>query len=196
MKLEPFVARIALMIGGTGAEAPNEYEVALAVQDAAVKFMEDTEVFRDELILTAQEGVTEYVLEMPECRRLVSPDLTRLLVNDTPVEAWRDNHEDVLVFADAPPSGACIVLPYSWKVARSECELPDKLYEDYLEPIRDYSLWILHSIFNSPFVGARRAEEAYARYHARVADVKANAVYGFARSRPRMRNPYRRRYRY
>jgi len=196
VKIEELAPKIILLLSGTGVETPNEHSVNMALQDAIVKFMEDTGVFTDELELEGQDCVTEYILDLPECRRLVAPDVRHVTVNGCPARCWRDGHHDVLVFDCAPPEGACIVVPYSWKIQRDDCDIPEAIYEDYLEPVRDYTLWLLHSDFFSPAVSRVRAQEAYMRYNERIADIKARKDFSFSRSRPRMRNPYRRGRRY
>ena len=77
-------------------------------------------------------------------------------------------------------------MKYSWKIGRDDCEIPDKLYEDYLPAVQQAALATLHSMFGTAVVSASRAAIAEAKYQDILADVKGRKVFNFSHSRPRM----------
>lgn len=156
-----------------------------AIRHAVVRFMSDSQVFTAYWTLPAQECVSEYFIDLPECRRLVG--IVGVTRNGVPYDNWaRDDHEDVIKIFDQPSGRDCFEVKYSWKIGRDDCEIPEKVYEDYLPAIQYAALATLHSIFGSAVVSASRAQTAESKYQEELANVKGRKVFNFSHSRPRM----------
>ncbi|MFU6981754.1 hypothetical protein ACM75Z_30245 [Pseudomonas aeruginosa] len=172
----------------------DELQCQQAIREAIIRFMRDTQVFDDRLVIVPQEGVCEYNLDVPQCRVLVG--VKRVFVDRCELydRLWaRDEHHDVLrVFTNL--DGCCVEVDYTWTIGRDGCAVPDKVYEDYMPGVIEGSLEQLHRMFGTDIVSRSRAIDATNRYQEFIADTKARKVFGFAHSRPRMRkrNQYRR----
>lgn len=156
-----------------------------AIRHAIVKFMTESQVFTAYWAVPVQECVDEYFIDLPECRRLVG--IIGVTRNGVPYPNWaRDDHEDVIKLFDAPGPCDCFEMKYSWKIGRDDCDVPEKVYEDYLPAIQQAALITLHSMFGTEVVSASRAATAERQYGNILADVKARKIFNFSHSRPRM----------
>lgn len=180
MQVSDFMPSVELM-------APDAEPLQLqeAIRHAVVRFMTESQVFTAYWTIPVQECVDEYFIDLPECRRLVG--IIGVTRNGTPFDSWaRDDHEDVIKLFDQPGPCDCFEMKYSWKIGRDDCEIPDKLYEDYLPAVQQAALATLHSMFGTAVVSASRAAIAEAKYQDILADVKGRKVFNFSHSRPRM----------
>lgn len=173
--------------------AADEPTLSLFIRDVIVQFMEDTQVFVAEECLVGQDCVREYILDPPQCREIVSININEVRVDGCERRVYRDGHENVIIFEDDIEEGARITVPYAWKIQRYDCEVPDKIFQDYLPVIREGVLSLLHRSSQDNLVSARRAAVAEQNYQDKVAAIKARKIARFSTSRPRMRNPMRRR---
>lgn len=180
MQVEDFMPAVEML-----AADAEPLQLQEAIKNAVVRFMTDSQVFTAYWPVPVQECVDEYFIDLPECRRLVG--IIGVTRNGTPYHNWaRDDHEDVIKLFDQPTSCDCFEVKYSWKIGRDDCEIPEKVYEDYLPAVQQAALSQLHRMFGTQVVSASRAADAEATYLTLLAEVKARKVFNFSHSRPRM----------
>lgn len=180
MRVNDFMPSVELM-------APDAEPLQLqeAIRNAVVRLMTDSQVFTGYWTIPMQECIDEYYIDLPECRRLVG--IIGVTRNGLPYTKWaRDDHEDVIRLFDNAGPCDCFEMKYSWKIGRDDCDIPDKVYEDYLPAVVQAALVTLHEMFGTQVVSASRAATAEAKYLTLLAEIKARKVFNFSRSRPRM----------
>lgn len=140
---EPFVMAYTPFI-------PTEL-VQHAIRETIVEFMRETKCASATLEFETQEKVPDYMLEVPDCRRIVkvkSASMTptkcsgrenwQLLhdgeYGDYQVELRRGEHA-IIVLANPPKKPHRIRVEYVWAIGRDDCDVPDFIYEDYMRAI-------------------------------------------------------------
>lgn len=180
MKVSDFMPHVEML-------APDAEPLQLqeAIRQAVVRFMTESQVFTAFWAVPVQDCVEEYYIDLPECRRLVG--IVGVTRNGSPYDNWaRDEHEDVIKLFDQPGQCDCFEVKYSWKIGRDDCEIPDKVYEDYLPAVQQAALSTLHTMFGTQVVSASRAATAEQKYLDILSDVKGRKIFNFSHSRPRM----------
>lgn len=178
-RLDEFMPFVQLL-----ASTADPMQIQEATRSAVIRFMRDSQVFDDYLTLPVQPQVFEYVLDPPECRVIVG--VKGVKVNGSPYSEWqRDSHEDVIMFR-AELDRSCVEVNYTWTIGRDDCDIPEKVYEDYMPVIEQASLAKLHTMFGTSVVSASRAETAERAYQGLLADVLGRKIFNFSNSRPKM----------
>ena len=134
--------------------APDAGSVVLqhVTREAIVRFMRESQIILDILCVEGQCGVVDYPLQMPECRNLVGiesvaigdlSDITEFPEYATGVK-FRDWHKDdrhnAIVLHHDPKEGTPIRVLYSWAIQRDDCEVPDAIYEEWMEAVKAAAL--------------------------------------------------------
>lgn len=134
--------------------APDAGSVVLqhVIREAIVRFMRESQLFTDTLCFEAQCNVLDYPIQMPECRQLVGiegvdiggdADLTEFheIVRGAKFHGWhKDDRHNVVVLHSSPKEGTPIRVLYSWAIQRNDCEVPDALFEEWMEAIKAAAL--------------------------------------------------------
>lgn len=134
--------------------APDAGSIVLqhVVREAIVRFMRESQLFNDVLCFEAQCGVNDYPLQMPDCRRLVGIEVVSIggyrevqefpeLATGTKFREWhKDDRHNAIVLHHAPKEGTPIRVLYSWAIQRDDCEIPDEMYEDWMEAVKSAAL--------------------------------------------------------
>lgn len=135
---------------------------AVVLQDAArqavVSFMRTTRIAVDEHYFTGQDKVSDYILDIPECRKLVQVERLYYgpsqcgddgVIDDqwVPIAGcvercssgwWMDEASmDVpVIFINPPPNREQrYAIRYSWTIGRDDCSIPAFIYEDWADAI-------------------------------------------------------------
>lgn len=134
--------------------APDAGSVVLqhVIREAIVRFMRESQLFTDTLCVEAQCGVVDYPLQMPDCRKLVGIEAVDIggsknihefheIARGTKFNDWhKDDRHNVVVLHHEPKEGTPIRVLYSWAIQRDDCEVPDEIYEDWMEAIKAAAL--------------------------------------------------------
>lgn len=140
---EPFVLAYAPYI-------PQEI-VQHAIRETIVEFMRESKCAKDTMNIETQEKVSDYMMEVPDCRRIVKVTA----VQESPLhcsgrENWRVlyNGEDrdytvelrlgehpIIVLNNAPRKPTKLRVEYVWAIGRDDCDVPDFIYDDYMQAI-------------------------------------------------------------
>ena len=140
---EPFVLAYSPYI-------PQEL-VQHAIRETIVEFMRETKCAKDVLMVETQEKVPDYMLEVPDCRRIVKVTS----VQESPLhcsgrEVWRQlqqgtdcdytvelrmGEHPVILLRDAPRKPTKLKVEYVWAIGRDDCDVPDFIYDDYMQAV-------------------------------------------------------------
>lgn len=140
---EPFVMAYTPFI-------PTEL-VQHAIRETIVEFMRETKCASATLEFETQEKVPDYMLEVPDCRRIVkvkSASMTPAKCSgrenwqplhdgeygDYQVELRRGEHA-IIVLTNPPKKPHRVRVDYVWAIGRDDCDVPDFIYEDYMRAI-------------------------------------------------------------
>lgn len=187
MQISDFMPSVELLVPDA-----EPLQVQEAIRQAVVQFMSESHVFTAYWTIPVQACIDEYYIDLPDAHRMAA--ILGVTRNGHPYYNWvRDDHENVIKLLDVPGPCDCVELKYSWKISRDACEVPDKLYEDYLPAVQQAALVILHKMFGTASVSASRAADAERSYNDILAKVAASRMLNFSRSRPRMHRPQARR---
>ena len=142
-EFEPFVVAYAPFV-------PQEI-VQHAIRETIVEFMRETKCATAFLDVETQEKVADYMMEVPDCRRIVKVSS----VQESPLkcsgsESWRDlfggeggdyivelrlGEHPIIVLSRPPRKPTKLRVRYIWTIGRDDCDVPDFIYEDYMEAI-------------------------------------------------------------
>lgn len=129
---------------------PQEF-IQHAIRESIVEFLRESRVANDTMELNTQEKVPDYILEVPDCRRIVkinSVKWTQIFANGR--EQWerlttgdegdyrielRRGDFPIIILTDPPKDPYRISIDYSWTIGRDDCDVPDFVYEDYMQPV-------------------------------------------------------------
>lgn len=122
-----------------------------AIREAVVEFMRETKIAVDTIEIETQDKVSDYLLDIPECRRWLGvKKAERGYTNCNGVTHWerikggeygdyevhlRSGEQPYLVLSDAVRKSYTIKIDYYWAISRDDCEVPDYIYEDFMNPI-------------------------------------------------------------
>lgn len=142
-EFEPFVI----------AYAPNMPQELIqhAIRETVVEFMRATRCAKATLEVETQEKVADYMLEVPDCRRIVKVSS----VKQSPVkcsgrENWQElsdgefgqykielrlGEHPIIVLSDPPKKPHRLRIEYVWTIGRDDCDVPEFIYEDYMQGI-------------------------------------------------------------
>lgn len=142
---------------------PDASSVAIqhVLRHAVARFMRESQIFTDQVCVELQCGVPEYLIDLPECRQLVSVE--KVVFGKDPHElgmmevrpvttpkGWdwhRDSMHPILVVHDVPSKdGETAQVMYSWSIRRDDCDLPPELYEQWAEAVKCAALADLFSM--------------------------------------------------
>lgn len=149
--------------------------------------MNETQVFTDRIEIHPQDGVSEYLLDIPKCQFISS--IKAAWLNGAPTAFWkRDGHEDVIIFGSPLTDCDCAIVEYAWTMRSEDCDVPDRIREDpdYWWTVKNGALRQMHRMFGSTVVSPGRAADADLEWQNGVANAKARRIMNFSSSRPRM----------
>lgn len=133
-----------------------------AIRESIVEFLRETRIATDVMEIETQEKVPDYIMEVPDCRRIVkvhSVEWTRAHCsgrenwqslrngeeNDYVIELRRGDYP-IIVFVEPPKHPHRVRIVYSWTISRDNCDIPSFIYEDYMQGIVAGTLMRLASL--------------------------------------------------
>lgn len=139
-EFEPFVLAYVPYV-------PSEI-VQHSIRETIVEFMRETRIATASLSVTTQEKVPDYMLEVPDCRRIVKvKSVSMSPVKCSGQEHWnaldsseykvelRLGEHPIIVLDNPPKNPHKLSVEYVWTIGRDDCDIPDFIYEDYMQAI-------------------------------------------------------------
>lgn len=140
---EPFVLAYAPFV-------PQEL-IQHAIREAIVEFMRETKIATDTIEFETQEKVPDYMLEVPDCRRIIKVNHVQWTPakcsgrenweslrngddGDYIIELRRGSHP-IVVFDTPPRKVHRVRVDYSWSIGRDDCDIPAYIYDDFMNTI-------------------------------------------------------------
>lgn len=140
---EPFVLAYVPFI-------PSEI-IQHAIRETIIEFLRETRIATATIELETQEKVADYMLEMPDCRRIVKvKDVHITPVSCSGRENWqklrtgefgdydielRHGDHPIIVFREPYKKPHRVRVEYVWTLSRDECGIPDFIYEDFMSGV-------------------------------------------------------------
>lgn len=184
-KVDDLVDRLLLLVPTVGPA-----QAAMSITEAMRKFMRETSIYTDRVKIHPDGVLQEFLVDIPDDRLLTS--IRGVEVDGSYVSDWaRDGQYNVIRFGSVPDKGLCIFVDYDWAIKTTHCEVPDSLVYDYGMDIVAGARAILHSAMGTAFYDPNLASENRVLFDMAINNVKADAVIGFANSRPKMHLPHR-----
>lgn len=122
-----------------------------AIRESIVEFLRETKIANDVLELETQEKVHDYIMEVPDCRRIVKVNTVEwTLAHCNGRENWeklragehgayhielRRGDYPIIIFSDPPKKTHKVRIDYAWTIGRDDCDVPEFVYEDYMRGI-------------------------------------------------------------
>lgn len=133
-----------------------------AIRESIVEFLRESRIVKDTMEVETQEKVPDYILEVPDCRRIVKINsvdwsqkhcsgrenwerLTNGESGDYIVELRRGEFP-IIVLSEPPKKPHRLRIDYTWTIGRDDCDIPNFVYEDYMQPIVAGTLMRLASL--------------------------------------------------
>lgn len=135
-----------------------------AIRESIVEFLRESRVAKDAMVVETQEKVPDYILEVPDCRRIVKVTSVSQSLSQSQcsgLEHWkhlvsgdegdytvelRKGEHPIIVLTDPPRKPNRLRIEYVWTIGRDDCDVPDFVYEDYMQPIVAGTLMRLASL--------------------------------------------------
>lgn len=167
------------------ADAPSEM-LQHVVREAVVRFMRRTRIAVESVEIDLQCGVREYLVETPECEKIVA--IERVLdacawnsvradwpSGDLPRPySWRrDHHHPVVELQYSPKEDDVVRVDYSWTIGRDGCEIPDFIYEEWEEAIKHGALAELLMMPGQEWTRPQMAQYHEGKYNQLVVEAKS-----------------------
>lgn len=129
--------------------APQEI-IQHAIRESIVEFMRETKVASASVEIKTQERVNDYIIDVPDCRRIVKIKKVYQGRSSCGNIGWNELYggEDgeyrvelragghpIIILKDAPRKPTKLRLEYVWTIGRDDCDVPDFIYDDYMSGI-------------------------------------------------------------
>lgn len=142
-----------------------------AIRETIVEFMRETKCASATLEFETQEKVPDYMLEVPDCRRIVK--VKNVYITPTKCsgrENWRllnsgefgdyiielrIGEHPIIILTNPPKQPNRVKVDYYWAIGRDDCDIPDFIYEDYMKAIVAGSLIRLASLPDNQHIAAQ-----------------------------------------
>lgn len=171
-----------------------------SLRESIANFMQQTQMAKDFFQCELEYNNTDYMIQVPECRTIV--EVVRVLTGGTgevPNDRWEEltpgvdyqtdlfNNGVPSIILTSPLTSNCdsstgvdISVEYTWSISRDGCDVPDFIYERFMQDIVDGALAYLYSIPDQPFTNLQ---------YAMMLRSKVEASYKTLRSKYRRRYP-------
>lgn len=122
-----------------------------AIREAIADFMRESKIAVDVLELETQDRVPDYMLDIPDCRRFLGvKTIERSRKHDCGRRFWepmisgeyghyeiqlRKGNAPMIKLTDVHARPQIIRMEYYWAIGRDDCEVPDFIYEDFMDVI-------------------------------------------------------------
>lgn len=122
-----------------------------AIRETIVEFMRETKCASGILEINTQQNVCDYILEVPDCRRIIKVKNVKLgSINCNGKEHWNDlsgsefgdysielrlGSNPIIILNSTPKKEGILRIEYFWTIGRDDCDVPDFIYEDYMQAI-------------------------------------------------------------
>lgn len=129
--------------------APQEI-IQHAIRESIVEFMRETKVASASVEIATQERVNDYIIGVPDCRRIVKIKKVYQGRSSFGNIGWdelyggedgeyrvelRVGEHPIIILKDAPRKPTKLRLEYVWTIGRDDCDVPDFIYDDYMSGI-------------------------------------------------------------
>lgn len=187
-----------------------------AIRTSLVYFMQNTHAVKDFAQFPLIEKTPDYIIDAPECRVVVEVISVKVgcagtIPDNSWVELERGVDYDVdllndgwpsIVLAEAPVAGCNnqvdldMSVEYAWSISHDDCEVPDFIYDRYMQYIIDGALAILYATPSQEWTNLNYAmqlrntvEEAYRTIKTKSRRRSPQPM-KFRRATPQVRNKY------
>lgn len=122
-----------------------------AIRESIVEFLRETKIARAIMEVETQDKVPDYILEVPDCRRIVKTHFVEISPSHcSGRERWdalyggengdyrielRRGDFPIIILSDPPKKPHKLRIDYSWTIGRDDCDVPDFVYEDFMQGI-------------------------------------------------------------
>lgn len=167
------------------------------LREGIIRFMRESQIFQDDLTFEGQCGVSDYYLELPACQQLVTVEsvvpaptcpgarypLTAVL-DASGRKGWgweRDGMHPVILFNMPLRDKARFEVRYAWAISRDDCDVPDELYEQWMEAVKAAALAQLYRMPKQEWFNPQMAADAEHTYSVELRKAKNRRWSGYAR---------------
>lgn len=142
-----------------------------SIRESIVEFLRESRAAKDVMLVETQEKVPDYILEVPDCRRIVKvTTVSQSRSHCSGREHWeqlmggdegdyavelRKGEHPIVILTDPPSKPTRLRIEYIWTIGRDDCDVPDFVYEDYMQPIVAGTLMRLASLPDQPHLLAQ-----------------------------------------
>jgi hypothetical protein len=197
-RLEDFLPHLLAAVNGQNTETTLPTQAAISyIRNAAILFCDKTGSLKRELNIDIQCGLSEYLIETPECDTILRISDARL--GDFQAKPgclcwnWGEVHfefGDDLLRVSPPPSQdaerglfvSAVVAPH-----RESCEVDYQLYSKYRDVIVDGALAEIYLMSNQPWSSLSRSDYRRRKFDEAVSRVSINRVLQGTEKTPSMR---------
>lgn len=177
------------------------------VRKAAIEFCERSHVLQREITICLQQCVPNYLLESPDCTRIVSvsgicracgapyervtskpchvPCLNRM--------AWWDRNEGSIWLHPAPAEGSNIMVRVSVAPEQDACEVDAILHDKFHEAILAGARHFLYAIPRRAWTSQTFSDSCRQEFDRRIASAGIDRLFGGQQGTVRMKNIFHRR---
>lgn len=129
--------------------APQEI-IQHAIRESIVEFMRETKSASASVEIKTQERVSDYIIDVPDCRRIVKVKSVSKAMSSCGAIDWsilyggedgdysielRSGDHPIIVLRDIPRKSYTLKIDYVWTIGRDDCDVPDFIYDDYMSGI-------------------------------------------------------------
>lgn len=158
------------------------------IQEAVTDFLIRTQLLTDYYRFDAQDGVNDYVIDVPKCHTLLR--IKRVKVGDpcTQVVDWDtiertvepdhtgyfvdlENEGMPSIWLGVANSNLSVELQYVYTIKRGSCEIPDFIHDKYASTIQSLILSKLYNIPGQEWTNPQLAIQYQRMYDKDVADI-------------------------
>lgn len=154
------------------------------LREAIIRFMRESQLFTDTVVVPVQACVQDYPIELPGCRSLVSVEAVSMAGADcvdffdmrpTNMKFWewhKDGRHDAIFLHQTPRKDGEMHVRYVWTIQRDDCEVPDEVYEVWMEAVKQAALAELLSMPGQEWTNQEAAMRAESFYRVELSKAK------------------------
>lgn len=179
----------------TRAPKADELSMEYAARQATMLFMQETQIFHDQVAFYGQRGVTDYILEIPDDQVIIDILPDGMSYNGRPYQAFRrDGNYNIVQMLGNVVDGGCYTVEYSYHIKPDACDIPDEVYDKHLQAIVDKALLLLYTGDPNTGVSQQVYQIAAMSYERALDTISARKLHNFSNGRPRMMRRSNRRF--
>lgn len=163
------------------------------IQEAVTDFLVRTKLLTDYYRFDAQDGVNDYVIDLPKCHTLLQVKRVRAGNSCTQAVDWDvldrtvepdhtgyfvdlENEGMPAIWIGVANSGLSVELQYVYTIKRGSCEIPDFIHDRYASTIQSLALSKLYNIPGQEWTNPQLAAQYQRMYDKDVADIRRQST--------------------